>query len=165
MGVKSILLESLEHLSDMILVVTKIIRVDQDVVQINENTYVEEIGEDVIHKTLKSGGGVGKSERHNTPLKRTIASAEHGFPLVTFMDPDKMIGMPEVDFGEVTSFLQTIQEIRDSGERILVFLRDLVQAMEIDTEAEGAILFPDEDYRSPAWGPSWADEAIRQMLV
>ena len=53
--------------------------------------------------------------------------------------------MPEVDFGEVMSFLWTIQEIGDSGERILVFLRNLVQATEIDSEAEGAILLPDKE--------------------
>ena len=61
--------------------------------------------------------------------------------------------MPEVYFGEVTSFLRTIQEIGDSGEQISVFLRNLVQATEIDAEAEGAILL---QYRSPAQGPSWA---------
>ena len=69
--------------------------------------------------------------------------------------------MPEIDFGEVTSFLRTIQEVGDSGERIPVFFCDLVQATEIDAEAEGAILLPDEEYRSPAQRPSRADEAIR----
>ena len=44
--------------------------------------------------------------------------------------------MPEIDFGEVTGFLWTVQEIGDSGERISVFLRNLVQATKIDTEAE-----------------------------
>ena len=71
-GIKSMLSESSEYLSDMFPVVVKIIRVDQDVIQINENAYIQEVREDVIHETLKSGGGVGKSERHNTPLKRAI---------------------------------------------------------------------------------------------
>ena len=70
-----------------------------------------------------------------------------------------MIGMLEIDFGEVMSFLWTIQEIRDSGEQILVFLHNLVQATEIDAEAEGAIL-PDEEYWSSARILSWMDETI-----
>ena len=109
---------------------------------------------------LKSGRGVGKSEVHNTPLKRAISSVERGFPFVTFTDPDKVIGMPEINFGEVTSFLWTIQEIGDLGERILVFLHNLIQATEIDAEAEGAILLLDEEYRSSAWRSSRTDEAI-----
>ena len=86
MGVKSVLSESSEHLSDMFLVVINIIGVDQNVVQINENAYIQEIGENVIHKTLKSGRGVGKSERHNAPLKRAITSAECSFPFITSTD-------------------------------------------------------------------------------
>ena len=98
MGVKSVLSESSEYLSDMFPVVIKIIGVDQNVVQINENTYIQEIRENIIHKTLKSGRGIGKSEGHNTPLKRAILSAECSFPFITFTDPDKMIGMPDVRF-------------------------------------------------------------------
>ena len=75
---------------------------------------------------------------------------ERGLPFVAFTDPDKMVGMLEIDFGEVMSFLWTIQEIGDLGERISVFLCNLVQATEIDAEVEGAILFPDKEYRSPA---------------
>ena len=156
-GIKSMLSE---YLSDMFLVVVKIIGVDQNVVQINENAYIQEIGENDIHKMLKSGRGIGKSEGHNTPLKRAIASVEHGFPFVTFTDLDKMIGMPEIDFGEVTSFLWTIQEIGDSGERISVFLRNLIQATEINAKSEGAILLPDEEYQGSAWRLSRTDEAI-----
>ena len=141
-------------------VVIKIIGVDPNVVQINENADIQEIGENMIHKMLKSGRGIGKSEGHNAPLKRAISSAEHGFPFVTFTDPDKMIGMLEIDFGEVTSFLQTIQEIGDLGEQISVFLHNLIQATEIDAKAEGAILLPDEEYRSSAQRSSQTDEAI-----
>ena len=56
-----------------------------------------------------------------------------------------MIGMLKIDFGEVTSFLRTIQEIGDSGKRISVFLHNLIQPMEIDAKAEGAILLLDEE--------------------
>ena len=161
LGVKSVLSESSENLSDMFPVVVKVIGVDQDVVQINENAYIQEVGENIIHKTLKSGGGIGKSERHNAPLKRAIASAKRSFPFVTFTDPDKVVCMLEIDFGEVTSFLRTVQEIGDSGEQILVFLCYLVQATEIDTEAEGAILLPDEKCQSSAWRSSRTDETIR----
>ena len=160
MGVKSMLSELLEYLSDMFPVVVKIIGVDQNVIQINKNTYIQEIGENIIHKMLKSSRGVGKSERHNTPLKGAISSAEHSFPFVTFMDLDKVIGMPEINFGEVMSFLQTVQEIRDSGERILVFLCNLVQATEINAEAEGAILLLDKEYRSSTRRSSQTDETI-----
>ena len=160
MGVKSVLSESSEHLLDMFPVVVKIIRVDQNVVQINENAYIQEIRENVIHKMLKSGGGVGKSKGHNAPLKRTISSVEHSFPFGTFTDPDKMISMLEINFGEVMSFLWTIQEIGDLGEQVSVFLCNLIQATDIDTKAEGAILLLDKEYWSSTQRSSRMDETI-----
>ena len=78
-GIKSVLSESLENLSDMFPVVVKIIGVDQDVVQINKNTYIQKIGDDVIHKTLKSCKvfttlliGVSMVETLFTPVYGTV---------------------------------------------------------------------------------------------
>ena len=135
-GIKSVISESSEYFADMFPMVDEIVGVDQNVVQIDENAYVQEIREDVVHETLKSGGGIGKSERHNAPLKRAIASAKCGFPFVTFSNPDKVVGMPEIDLCKVTCLLWTVKEVGDAGERISVFLRDLVQATEIDAKSE-----------------------------
>ena len=52
------------------------------------------------------------------------------------MDLDKMVGMLEVDVGEQSCFSWAVQEIRDPGKWVLVFLCDFVKSMEIDTKLE-----------------------------
>ena len=46
--------ESSEYFLDMSIVFLQRVRVDQDVIQINDDTDVNHIGEDVIHEPLKS---------------------------------------------------------------------------------------------------------------
>ncbi|EKM75789.1 hypothetical protein AGABI1DRAFT_45772, partial [Agaricus bisporus var. burnettii JB137-S8] len=60
---------------------------------------------------LESGGRIGESKRHNQPFKGTIASTESSFPFVTISNADKMIGMPEVNFGIDVSFAGRVKEI------------------------------------------------------
>ncbi len=68
----------------MLLVCFHIVGVDEDVVKIDDNTNIEHIGEDVVHESLERSWGIGKSERHDLPFKRSIAGSECGFPLITF---------------------------------------------------------------------------------
>ena len=67
--------------------------VDQDVVQINEDAYIQEIQEDVVHEVLKSSRSIGKSKRHDTPIKRSVASVESGFPFIALVDLDKVVSV------------------------------------------------------------------------
>ena len=55
---------------------------------------LQEIREDVVHEALESGVSIGKSERHDTPFKGSVASAEGGFPFITLLDPDKVVSVP-----------------------------------------------------------------------
>ena len=56
-------------------------------------THIQEVREDIVHEALKSGGGIGKSERHDTPFKRSIASVEHSFPFIALLDPDQVVNV------------------------------------------------------------------------
>jgi hypothetical protein len=40
---------------------------------------------------------------------------ECGLPFITFIDPDKMVSMLEIDFGEEPSLLRTIKEVEMQG--------------------------------------------------
>jgi hypothetical protein len=76
---------------------------------------------------LKGHGDVGKSKGHYQPFKRAIVSAEGGLPFFTFCNANKVIGMTKVDFGVGVGFPQGIEEIRDKGKGISVFLGDLIE--------------------------------------
>jgi hypothetical protein len=76
----------------------RVIGIDQDIIQIYDDTHVQEIGENIVHESLESRRCVGKSKGHYTPFEQTIAGSESRFPLVAFPDADQMIGIPEIDF-------------------------------------------------------------------
>ena len=57
---------------------------------------------------------------------------------------DKVVDMSEVEHSVDTSLSGGLEKVGDEQKWIPIFLRDFVKTTEIDTEAEGAILFTDE---------------------
>ena len=108
-------MEASEHFMDMVMMEIGIVRVDEDVIQVNKDANIEEVTKNVIHELLKGGWRISESKRHNTPFNGAIVGPECDFPFVTFADSDKMIGMSEVNVGEQSCFMWTVQEIRDPG--------------------------------------------------
>jgi len=107
--------EASEHFMDMVMMEIRIIGVDEDVVQVNEDTNIEVVAKNVVHESLKGGWRISESKRLNTPFKGAIVGLECGFPFVTFVDLDKMTGMSEINVREQSCFTWTVQEIGDLG--------------------------------------------------
>ena len=135
----------------MFLMISRVVRVDQDVIEVNEYAYIQQVGENIVHEMLECGWSIGKSKGHNTPFKRTIMSREDGFPLITFVNLDKMVSILEINFSEELSLLRSVQEVGDVGKQIIVFLCDLVEVPEINTELKGTIFLLDKQDWSTAW--------------
>ena len=62
LGEEIVLLEALEDFADMFLMGLEVLGVYQNVIQIDDNTDIEEIHEDTIDKSLKSHRGVSQAE-------------------------------------------------------------------------------------------------------
>ena len=97
-GIEVMLLEASENFLDMALVFFFGVGVDEYVVEIYQNTNIEQVAKDVIHEVLESGGCIGESKRHYVPFKGAIVSLESHLPFIALSDSDQMVGMPEVDF-------------------------------------------------------------------
>ena len=69
---------------------------------------------------------------------------EGSLPFVPFMDPDKVVCMLEIDLRKELGLSRAIQEVRDAREWVSVFLRDSIEAPEIDTKLQGAVFLLDE---------------------
>ena len=93
---------------------------------------------------LESGQRIGETEGHNTPLEGTIAGTEGSLPFIPFMDLDKVVCVPEINLHEELGLTRAIQEVGDSREWVTVFLRDSIEAPEVDTKSQGAIFLLDE---------------------
>ena len=77
----------------MNLVLGYVVRVYEDIIEVYYYTNIQHVAEDVIHKSLKSGRPIGKSEWNYQPFKGAVASVKGGFPFVTIHYANQMVGM------------------------------------------------------------------------
>jgi len=103
-GKKSISMESTKYFLNMSFVFGNVVGIDENVIKIYDDNDVNHICEDVIHKLLKSCWRISKPFRHYQPLEGTIMSLEGSLPFVSRCNPNKMVSMPEVNFGVESCF-------------------------------------------------------------
>jgi len=58
-SIKTIFSESAKYFSDMFAVKLFVVRVNENVVKVDDCTNVEHVGEDIVHKSLESGWRIG----------------------------------------------------------------------------------------------------------
>ena len=95
----------------MLFVLRKVVGIDQDVVQIDNDIDVYHIRENVIHESLKSCGSISKAFWHYQPLERSVSSPESCFPFVSLGNAYEMVRVTEIDFGVDSSFSWSVQQV------------------------------------------------------
>ena len=63
-GIKASLVEMLEYFFYMPVMLGHVIRVDKYIIQINHNTDIQKIGENVVYKSLEGCRSIGKTKGH-----------------------------------------------------------------------------------------------------
>ena len=126
LGEEIVLSEASENFTDVFLMGLKVLGVYQDVIQIDNNTDIEEICEDAIDKSLESHGSICQAKGHDIPLKGTIPHAERGFPFITFCNADQVVHMVEINLRVDLGLARGIEEVRYQREWVAVFLGQLV---------------------------------------
>jgi hypothetical protein len=92
-----------------------------------------------------------------------MASVESSLPFISGMNPDKVVGVLEVQRCIDSSFAGAIQEIGDERKRITIFPSDFVESTIVDAESETTTLFLDEQDRSSARSFRRTDPAPRKV--
>ena len=82
------------------MVLIPILTVNQDVVQVDNDEFVQVGPKDVIHERHECRGGVGESERKDFELVEAIASSEGCLVDVVGIDANLVISGPKIDFAE-----------------------------------------------------------------
>src|SRR5207245_2304131 len=135
-SIELVFAEASEDFLDMSFVQLLVLGVDEDVVQIYDDTHIQEVCKDAINKPLESSRGVSEAEGHHQPLIGAIVHAEGGLPLIARGDADEVVGVVEIDLGIYFGFGRRVEEVGDERKGILIFLGDFVEAMVVYTEAE-----------------------------
>jgi len=68
-GIKTSLAETLEYFFYMPVMFRHVIRVDEYIIQIDHDTDIQKVGENVVHESLEDCGSIGKAEGHYRPFK------------------------------------------------------------------------------------------------
>ena len=63
-GIKTSLAETLEYFFHMPVMLGHVIRVDKYIIQIDHDTDIQKVRENVIHELLEGRGSIGKTEGH-----------------------------------------------------------------------------------------------------
>jgi len=63
-GIKTSLAKMLEYFFYMSVIFRHVIQVDEYIIQIDHDTDIQKVGENVVHELLKNCGSIGKIERH-----------------------------------------------------------------------------------------------------
>jgi len=68
-GIKTSLAETLEYFFHMLVMFRHVIQVDEYIIQIDHDTDIQKIRENVIHELLESCRSIGKTEGYYRPFK------------------------------------------------------------------------------------------------
>ena len=160
-----VLPKSLENLLDLGRVLVRVVREDEDVVEVDDQKVVEQVAEDIVHERLEGCRGVGKAEGHDECLEVTVTCAEGRLPFVALFDADKVVSAPKVELGEDFGAAKSIERFADERQSRAVLDRDLVEAAVVDTKAKGAVLLFDEQDGGAGRGSGRLDEAFGQVFI
>ena len=68
-GIKTSLVEMLEYFFYMLVMLGHVIRVDEYIIQIDYNTDIQKVRENVIHELLEGHRSIGKTKGYYRPFK------------------------------------------------------------------------------------------------
>jgi len=68
-GIKTSLVKILEYFFHMLMMLGHVIQVDEYIIQIDHNTDIQKIRENVVHELLEGHGSIGKTKGHYRPFK------------------------------------------------------------------------------------------------
>jgi len=68
-GIKTSLVEMLEYFFHMLVMLGHVIRADKYIIQIDHNTDIQKVRENVVHESLEGCGSIGKTKGHYRPFK------------------------------------------------------------------------------------------------
>jgi hypothetical protein len=92
-----------------------VVGVDENIIEVNNNAYIEEVTKQVVHEGLERCWGIREVKRHDVELEMSIPGSRSGFVTIVGGYHDLVIAAGEVDFGENHCLVKSIKNFVDSG--------------------------------------------------
>jgi len=108
---------------------------------------MEERTKDMIHETLKSGGCIAKTKRHDQKLIKALMSAKDSLGNVFLFHTYLVVARMKVNFGKVLIPTEFIQKVIYNSNGKFVLDGKFVEVTKIRTHEPSAFLLEGHDYR------------------
>jgi len=95
-GIKASLVEMLEYFFNMPMMFGHVIQIDEYIIQIDHDTDIQKIRENVVHESLKGYRSIGKTERHYRPFKQSITCSKSSLPFITISNVNQIVSMAKI---------------------------------------------------------------------
>jgi len=73
-----------------------IIQVDKYIIQIDHNTNVQNVGENIIYKLLKGCGSISKTKKYYRPLEQSVTCPKSSLPFIAISDVNQVVSMVKI---------------------------------------------------------------------
>ena len=82
-------------------VLFQVVRVNQHVIHVHYWKFIQEVMEYIVSVMLESFQGLAQSKWHHYIFERAVATLEHRLPFFTRCNPQAVISISYVKFGEI----------------------------------------------------------------
>jgi hypothetical protein len=103
--------------------------------------------EDIIHEALEGRGGITHAKGHDQKLIVTLASLKDNLGYVRLLHNYLVVAITQINFSEVMSTTQLIEEIINDKNGELFLDGELIEGMKVGTHAPSTFFLKYHDYR------------------
>ena len=95
-SIKVSLTETLEYFFNMSVMFKNVVWVDEYIIQIDHNTNIQKVRENVIYKLLEDYRSIGETKGHYRPLKWSITCLKSSSPFITIDNMNQVVSMVKI---------------------------------------------------------------------
>lgn len=138
-------------------------RENQDIVQVDESTLVNEVPKDIIHQGLEDCCGIGEAKGHYKLFKVPEECIKDDLLLISLPNPDQVLSVPQVH--KNVRPMEWFKGGTDERQGILVLDGYVIETTVINTRMEQVIFLAHKEETSSYWQRRHADDTNSQRLI
>ena len=143
-GLQALSLKSFQDLSNMGFVFERVLRVDQNIIQVDSHKVVEVVYKSVVDVALEGGWPTGQTEWQYLVLVRPVPSPKRSKFFRIRVHPNPVESLSNINLSENLSLTNPLQDLVDEGKRVLILLYNCVKLLIVYIEPQSTITFPGE---------------------
>jgi hypothetical protein len=119
----------------------------------------------IIDIALKGRQSIGQAHWHNQELIVAIAGLKGGFPFISFLYSNSVVGVKEVDLAKDLGTIESIKEFTNKQNRVAILDSKGIETSIIYTKSQGTILLRCKNDRGTCRAHGFPDVTFLQSIM